>query len=64
MKIKLAANLLGIMFLLWVAVLHAPRSFSKLTFEPEWSSLFVALAISGIAFSIPFMASKKAVGIQ
>ena len=54
MKMSLATVLLGSMFLLWVLVLHFPRAISKLTIEPEWSSLFVALAFCGIAFSITF----------
>jgi len=52
MKMTLATVLLGSMFLLWVLVLHFPRAISKLTTEPEWSSLFVALAFCGIAFSV------------
>jgi hypothetical protein len=36
----------------WVGVLHAPRAIGRLTVEMEWSSLFVALACAGIAFSI------------
>lgn len=51
-KVSLAAELLGIMYLLWVLTLHAPRVIGKLTVEPEWASLFVALAVCGTAFSI------------
>lgn len=54
MKMSLATVLLGTMFLVWVLVLHFPRAITKLTTEPEWSSLFVALAFCGIAFSITF----------
>jgi hypothetical protein len=53
-RLYLAATLLGSMFLLWVLILHAPRAISKLTIEAEWTSLCIALAVSGIAFSIPF----------
>jgi hypothetical protein len=52
LKLSLASGLLGIMFLLWVILLHAPRAIGKLTVEPEWSSLFVALAVCGAAFTI------------
>jgi hypothetical protein len=51
-KVRLAMWWLGIMYLLWVGVLHAPRAIGRLTVEMEWSSLFVALACAGIAFSI------------
>ncbi|HEY4111992.1 hypothetical protein [Puia sp.] len=52
LKLSLASALLGIMFLLWVLLLHGPRAIGKLTAEPEWSSLFVALAVCGAAFTI------------
>jgi hypothetical protein len=52
LKLSLASGLLGTMFLLWVLLLHAPRAIGKLTAEPEWSSLFVALAVGGSAFTI------------
>ena len=51
-KVRLAMLWLGIMYLSWVGVLHAPRAIGRLTVEMEWSSLFVALACAGIAFSI------------
>jgi uncharacterized membrane protein YphA (DoxX/SURF4 family) len=49
---RLAATLLGAMILTWVVVLHIPRAVA----DPysgvggEWSSVFVALAESGVAF--------------
>ena len=52
LKLPLASGLLGIMFMLWIFILHAPRAFGKPTVEPEWSSLFVALAVCGVAFTI------------
>lgn len=52
LKLTLATGLLGVMFLLWVFVLHAPRAIGKMTVETEWSSLFVALAVSGAAFTL------------
>jgi hypothetical protein len=51
-KVRPAMFWLGIMYLSWVGALHAPRAIGKFTVEVEWSSLFVALACAGIAFSI------------
>ncbi len=44
-----AAALLGLMFVLWFLVLHAPRVLSLPRFynPDEWSSAFIALAIGG-----------------
>jgi uncharacterized membrane protein len=44
---RLAAFMLGVMFLLWVVVLHAPRVAASPHNGDEWSSLFVALALGG-----------------
>lgn len=52
----LSSGLLGVMFLLWVVLLHAPRVIAKSQIEPEWTSLFIALAMSGIAV---FMAGAE-----
>ena len=51
-KIDLAATWLGVMFLLWVVVLHLPRVTAALHNGNEWTSLFVALAMSGGAFML------------
>jgi uncharacterized membrane protein YphA (DoxX/SURF4 family) len=48
----LAATLLGTMFFLWVVVLHAPRVAAALHNANEWTSLLVALAMSGGAFIV------------
>jgi uncharacterized membrane protein len=54
-----AAGLLGLMFLLWFLVLHAPRvlSYPRCLDPDEWSSAFIALAVCGgawiLAWSIP-----------
>jgi hypothetical protein len=48
----LATTLLGTMFLLWVLILHAPRVAGALRNENEWTSLLVALAMSGSGFVI------------
>ncbi|HZY63250.1 MAG TPA: hypothetical protein VFE38_12070 [Edaphobacter sp.] len=49
MKIQasLAAGLLGLMFLLWVAVLHVPRVMAALHNGNEWTSCLIALAMGG-----------------
>jgi uncharacterized membrane protein YphA (DoxX/SURF4 family) len=51
-RVGLAATWLGIMFFLWVLLLHAPRAIGKWHVETEWTSLFVALAVCGIAFGM------------
>ena len=51
-RVGLSALWLGIMFGLWVVILHAPRAIGKWSVESEWTSLFVALAVCGAAFSI------------
>ncbi len=47
---KLAAVLLGTMFLLWVLVLHLPRVAASPRNGNEVTSLFIALAMSGASF--------------
>jgi uncharacterized membrane protein YphA (DoxX/SURF4 family) len=49
---RLAATLLGAMILTWVIVLHIPRAVADPSsgVGGEWSSVFVALAESGVAF--------------
>ncbi len=49
---RLAATLLGLMFFLWVVILHAPRVYASLHNTDEWSSLFVALAMAGASFLV------------
>src|SRR5260370_1331603 len=56
---RLGATLLGIMFLLWVAVLHAPRVAAHLHNGDEWSSAFVALAMCGASFIVAGTMAKK-----
>ena len=48
----LATALLGLMFLLWVLLLHGPRVVANPQLEPEWTSCCVALAMSGSAFCL------------
>ncbi len=47
---RLAAALLGLMFLLWFVLVHAPRVAAHPKNGNEWNSAFVALAMSGVAF--------------
>jgi uncharacterized membrane protein YphA (DoxX/SURF4 family) len=54
----LAATLLGIMFLLWVIVLHAPRVVAQPRNGDEWSSLFVALALGSGSFILAAALSR------
>jgi uncharacterized membrane protein YphA (DoxX/SURF4 family) len=49
-KERLAATLLGAMFLLWFLVLHIPRSIASPLNGNEWTSGFVALAMAGSAW--------------
>jgi hypothetical protein len=48
----LAAAWLGIMFLLWVIVLHGPRVAAQPRNADELSSLLVALAMGGASFVV------------
>jgi uncharacterized membrane protein len=47
---RLAAALLGLMFLLWVIVLHAPRVVASPHNGNEWTSAMIALAMCGGSF--------------
>jgi uncharacterized membrane protein len=49
-KAELAGGLLGVMFLLWVVLLHAPRVATHLRDAKEWNSAAVALAMGGAAW--------------
>ena len=48
----LGTGMLGLMFLLWVLILHGPRVAANPQLEPEWTSLCVALSMSGIGFGL------------
>jgi uncharacterized membrane protein YphA (DoxX/SURF4 family) len=61
--VRLATAMLGLMFFLWVCVLHAPLVIQHLHMadvEAEITSLFVALAVSGVSFLIAGSQVKKA----
>ena len=49
---RLAGTLLGIMFFLWVVLLHAPRVAADPHNGDEWNSAFVALTMSGCALTV------------
>ena len=51
-RTRLVCSLLGLMFFLWVIVLHIPRVVAAVHTETEWTSLFVALGMSGIAWML------------
>lgn len=48
----LAAMWLGVMFLLWVLLLHAPRVVIHPKDGNEWTSAFVALGMCGASFAV------------
>jgi len=48
--VRLAATLVGTMFFLWVVLLHVPRVAHAMRNGDEVTSLFVALAMSGVGF--------------
>jgi len=56
---RVATVTLGTMFLSWVFILHLPRALAKMTDEPEWTSLFVALAFSAISYTIAFLTTQR-----
>ncbi len=56
---RLGASSLGLMFLLWVVLLHAPRVFGHIHNKDELTSLFVALAMSGGSFIVAGAVSKS-----
>lgn len=49
---RLAATCLGIMFLLWFVLLHIPLALASPNDGNKWSSMFVALAMSGASFIV------------
>jgi uncharacterized membrane protein len=49
---RLAATLLGTMFLTWVFILHLPRVLGSPTNGNEWTSILIALAMSGASWIV------------
>jgi uncharacterized membrane protein YphA (DoxX/SURF4 family) len=56
---RLAGIWLGIMFLLWVLTLHLPRVLAAIRNPDELTSMFVALAFSGISLIFAAAASPE-----
>ena len=47
-----SSQMLALMFFIWFCILHIPRVVEDIHAEPEWTSLFVVLAASGVALLI------------
>jgi uncharacterized membrane protein YphA (DoxX/SURF4 family) len=56
---SLASMGLGLMFLLWFLLLHAPRVAASPRNGDEWTSAFVAVAVSGGSFLLASTFSKR-----
>ena len=57
---RLSTALIGFMFLLWVFILHSPRALAAMNSEPEWTSLFVAMASSGTCLMLSYLSNANA----
>ncbi len=63
---RLASLMLGIMIFLWFIILHIPRAIA----DPhsakgnEWTSVFEALAFSGIAFMLAALPTSNSLSIS
>jgi uncharacterized membrane protein len=58
-QMRLAGALLGLMFFLWVVLLHAPRVAGSPHNGNEWNSAFVALAMCGAGWILTGVPSKN-----
>jgi uncharacterized membrane protein YphA (DoxX/SURF4 family) len=47
---RLAAKLFAIMLSSWIIILHIPRVIAALHDRHEWTTLFIAIAITGAAW--------------
>jgi uncharacterized membrane protein len=58
---RLAAALSGLMIFLWVVMLHIPRALAALDAQSrnEWTAVFEAVAMSGIAFVLAGAPSRE-----
>jgi len=56
---SLASMSMGLMFLLWFLLLHAPRVAASPRNGNEWTSAFVALAVSGGSFLLASTFSRR-----
>lgn len=58
-RARLAAGLLALMFGLWVVILHVPRVIANAGARPEWTSMFVALAMCGASLVVASRVSRS-----
>jgi uncharacterized membrane protein YphA (DoxX/SURF4 family) len=63
---RLAATMLGVMFLLWFLILHGPRvmSYPRSHDPDEWSSALIALAVCGGAWILAASLPEKAPSLR
>jgi uncharacterized membrane protein len=63
---RLASLMLGIMIFLWVIVLHIPRAIADphTAMGNEWTSVFEAVAFSGIAFMLAALPASNPMSIS
>lgn len=58
-RARLGATFLGVMFLVFVLIVHAPRILQRSRNSNEWTSGFVALAMCGGALMVASAARKE-----
>ena len=58
-RARLAGYMLAAMFLLWVAILHAPRVAAAAHNGNEWTSMFIALGMAGCSLAAAAIAPAK-----
>lgn len=58
---RLSTVLFGVMFLIWILILHGPRVIANSKKETEWTSFFIAMAMAGIGFMLSGPSIKKQV---
>lgn len=59
-QVRLAGILLGMMFLIFVLIVHSPRIAIRFRNQNEWTSGFVALAMTGVGFILASAFAKSA----
>jgi hypothetical protein len=62
-RARLAGYLLAAMFLIWVAILHAPRVAASPHNGNEWTSMFIALAMAASSLAAAAAASIPEKGV-
>jgi uncharacterized membrane protein len=58
-QMRLGSALLGLMFFLWVVVLHGPRVAASPHNQDEWNSLLIALAFCGLCWILSGVPAKE-----